>query len=82
MDAKWQTIYCWSPAKQQLTKVRDNPLDPVQLFFDKAGDLMVVSYSGDGTVYTSGRARTGDDITLAESGAKRAASWNDSGPAG
>jgi hypothetical protein len=64
VDAKWQTIYCWSPAKQELTKVRDNPLDPVQLFFDKAGDLMVVSYSGNGTVYTFKPGTTDNDITL------------------
>ena len=64
VDAKWQTIYCWSPSKQQLTKVRDNPLDPVQLFFDKAGDLMVVSYSGDGTVYTFKPGAKDKDITL------------------
>ena len=64
VDAKWQTIYRWSPAKQQLTKVRDNPLDPVQLFFDKAGDLMVVSYSGNGTVYTFKPSAADDDITL------------------
>ncbi|HET6178666.1 MAG TPA: glycosyl hydrolase family 28-related protein [Candidatus Sulfotelmatobacter sp.] len=64
VDAKWQTIYRWSAAKRQLSKVRDNPLDPVQLFFDKAGDLMVVSYSGNGTVYTFKPGATDDDITL------------------
>jgi hypothetical protein len=64
VDAKWQTIYRWSSAKQQLTKVRDNPLDPVQLFFDKAGDLMVVSYSGNGTVYTFRPGTADDNITL------------------
>jgi len=64
VDAKWQTIYRWSAAKQQLSKVRDNPLDPVQLFFDKAGDLMVVSYAGNGAVYTFKPGATGDDITL------------------
>jgi hypothetical protein len=64
VDAKWQTIYCWSPAKRQLSKVRDNPLDPVQLFIDKAGDLMVVSYSGNGTVYTFKPGAADNDITL------------------
>lgn len=52
VDARWQTIYRWSNAAQDLSKVRDNPLDPVQLFFDKSGDLMVVSSAGNGTVYT------------------------------
>lgn len=64
VDAKRQTIYRWSPAKQQLTKIRDNPLDPVQLFFDKAGDLMVVSYSGNGTIYTLKPGAADDDIIL------------------
>lgn len=52
VDAKWQTIYRWSATKESVTKVRDNPLDPVQLFFDKSGDLMVVSYAGNGMVYS------------------------------
>jgi hypothetical protein len=52
VDAKWQSIYRWTTATRQLSKVRDNPLDPVQLFFDKAGDLIVVSYAGQGTVYS------------------------------
>jgi len=64
VDAKWQTIYHWSAAKQELTKVRDNPLDPVQLFFDKSGDLMVVSYSGSGMVYSFRPASTDREITL------------------
>src|SRR6202044_907526 len=64
VDAKWQTIYCWWPATRQLSKVCDNPLDPVQLFFDKAGDLVVVSYAGNGTVYSFKPGIDGGDITL------------------
>jgi Pectate lyase superfamily protein/SMP-30/Gluconolactonase/LRE-like region len=64
VDAKWQTIYCWSAATRQLSKVRDNPLDPVQLFFDKAGNLMVVSYAGKGTVYAFRPGSPEGDITL------------------
>ena len=64
VDAKWQTIYCWSAATRQLSKVRDNPLDPVQLFFDKAGNLIVVSYAGKGTVYAFRPGSTDGDITL------------------
>jgi hypothetical protein len=64
VDAKWQTIYCWWATTRQLSKVRDNPLDPVQLFFDKAGDLIVVSYAGMGTVYSFRPDATDDDITL------------------
>jgi hypothetical protein len=64
VDARWQTIYKWSAAAHQLSKIRDNPLDPVQLFFDKSGDLMVVSYAGNGTVYSFKPDTPGDDITL------------------
>jgi len=64
VDAKWQTIYRCSAATGQLSKVRDNPLDPVQLFFDKAGDLMVVSYAGRGIVYSFRPGATDDDITV------------------
>lgn len=64
VDARWQTIYRWSVRSKMLTKVRDNPLDPVQLFFDKAGDLMVVSYAGKGTVYSFRPDATNGEITL------------------
>jgi len=64
VDARWQTIYRWSALTHQLSKVRDNPLDPVQLFFDKSGDLMVVSYAGNGTVYAFKPGAPDDDITL------------------
>ena len=64
VDAHWQTIYRWSTATHQISTVRDNPLDPVQLFFDKAGDLMVISYAGDGTVYSFKPDFQHDNITL------------------
>jgi hypothetical protein len=64
VDARWQNICRWSAATRQLWKVRDNPLDPVQLFFDKSGDLMVVSYAGNGTVYSFKPGAHDDDITL------------------
>ena len=52
VDAKWQRIYRWSAAARQLSTVLDSPLDPVNLAFDKAGNLIVIGYSGNGTVYT------------------------------
>jgi hypothetical protein len=52
VDAKWQRIYRWSAAARQISTVRDSPLDPVNLAFDKAGNLIVIGYSGNGTVYT------------------------------
>ncbi len=64
VDAHWQTIYRWSTDTYQLSIVRDNPLDPVQLFFDKAGDLIVISYAGSGTVYSFKPDAPDDDITL------------------
>lgn len=66
VDAHKQTIYRWSLETSQLSIVRDNPLDPVQLFFDKAGDVIVVSYAGTGvgTVYSFKPDSRDDDVTL------------------
>jgi len=52
VDGKWQRIYRWAAGARQISTVRDNPLDPVNLAFDKAGNLMVIGYTGNGTVYT------------------------------
>jgi sugar lactone lactonase YvrE len=73
VDSRWQRIYRWSVASRQLAVVRDNPLDPVNLAFDQAGNLMVVSYSGDGTVYTFRPDAPGLDVMLlkAEAAAAR-----------
>lgn len=64
VDAKWQTIYRWSAGSRQLSTIRDNPLDPVQLVFDNAGDLIVISYGGKGTVYSFKPDSSEDEITL------------------
>jgi sugar lactone lactonase YvrE len=64
VDAKKQTIYRWSVETSQLSIVRDNPLDPIQLFFDKAGDLIVISYADNGTVYSFKPDSRDDGITL------------------
>lgn len=64
VDAKWQMIYRWSNASQQLSIVRDNPLDPVQLAFDKSGNLLVVSHAGNGTIYSLNLQSNSDQITL------------------
>jgi hypothetical protein len=64
VDAKWQTIYRWSVDQQQLSIARDSPLDPVELAFDKAGDLMVISYAGDGTVYSFNPESPDNQITV------------------
>jgi sugar lactone lactonase YvrE len=52
VDRHEQRIYGWSHA-EGLTIERDNPLDPVNLAFDKSGDLLVLSSDGpEGTVYS------------------------------
>jgi sugar lactone lactonase YvrE len=51
VDAHWQRIYRWAAAARRLTTVADSPLDPVNLAFDRAGNLLVASYAGSGTVY-------------------------------
>jgi sugar lactone lactonase YvrE len=52
VDAHWQRVYRWVPESNEAIVVRDAPLDPVNLGFDRAGDLLVVSYQGNGTVYS------------------------------
>ena len=51
VDARWQRIHRWSAAQRRVTTVADAPLQPVNLAFDSAGNLLVVSYAGNGTVY-------------------------------
>ncbi len=51
VDARWQRIHTWSDARRQVSTVSDAPLEPVNLAFDRAGTLMVVSYAGNGSVY-------------------------------
>jgi hypothetical protein len=62
VDAHWQRIYRWSG--RQLSTVRDNVLDPVNLAFDKSGNLMVVSYAGNGTVYSFRPDAPEDEIRI------------------
>ena len=50
VDAHWQRIYCWRCASLQLATVCDSPLDPVNLAVDQSGNLLVVSYTGNGVV--------------------------------
>jgi sugar lactone lactonase YvrE len=52
VDAHWQRIYRWDSSSQQLSTVSDFPLEPVNLVVDQAGNLMIISYAGDGVVYT------------------------------
>ncbi len=64
VDRHEQRIYGWSPA-EGLTIERDNPLDPVNLAFDKAGDLLVLSSAGpEGTVYSFRPGSPENQITV------------------
>lgn len=64
VDRHQQRIYGWSKA-EGLTVERDNPLDPVNLAIDKAGDLLVVSSKGpEGTVYSFRPGTSMDRITV------------------
>ncbi|HMF65255.1 MAG TPA: SMP-30/gluconolactonase/LRE family protein, partial [Edaphobacter sp.] len=64
VDPHWQRIYRWAPDSHLLSMVRDSPLAPVQLAFDKSGNLIVVSSEGNGTVYTFSPEAPDEQITL------------------
>ena len=65
VDAKWHRIYRWSPQAKELAIIRDNPLDPVNLVFDKAENLIVVSSGGSGmAVYSFRPDGPEEEITL------------------
>ena len=64
VDHHQQRIYGWS-AGAGLTIERDTPLDPVNLAFDKSGDLLVLSSAGPkGTVYCFRPGSPADPITV------------------
>jgi hypothetical protein len=46
VDAHFQHIYRWSPESRNAVVVRDAPLDPVNLAFDKSDNLVVLSSGG------------------------------------
>ncbi len=67
VDAHWQRIYRWSPESKDLRMVRDDPLEPVNLIFDRAGNLIVVSSGGRGlTVYSFRPDGPEDQIAVIE----------------
>ena len=51
VDTHWQRIYRWDAENREAVTIASDPLAPENLAFDKAGDLLVVSRSGAGTVY-------------------------------
>ena len=52
VDAHWQRIYRWDATSRQLATVCDAPLDPINLAVDRADNLLVISSTGRGLVYT------------------------------
>jgi hypothetical protein len=63
VDHGQQRIYGWSEA-EGLTVERDHPLDPVNLAFDKSGNLLVLSSAGaQGTVYSFRPGAPGGQMT-------------------
>ncbi|MGB6727744.1 MAG: glycosyl hydrolase family 28-related protein [Terracidiphilus sp.] len=64
VESRWNTIYRWNEASQHIVKVRENPLQPVNLAFDRSGDLLVVSYAGKDTVYSFRPESHDESITL------------------
>ena len=67
VDPNWHRIYRWTPETKDLSIIRDNPLFPVNLAFDKAGNLVVVSKGGPTmAVYAFKPDGPEDEITMLE----------------
>ncbi len=49
-DARANRVYRWSAQQRKAEVVREIEQQPVNLAFDKAGNLLVVAYTGNGTV--------------------------------
>src|SRR5260370_28967300 len=64
VDAHLQSTYRCNVNKQEVSLIRNSPLDPVNLAFDSAGNLMVVSNAGNGTVYSFKPGKSEDEIML------------------
>jgi hypothetical protein len=66
IDTHWQRIYKWSAEDREAVAVSSDPLEPENLAFDKAGDLLVVSRSGAGKIYTLRPGGPDGSISLIE----------------
>ena len=62
IDARFQRIYRWSAESREVILVRDSPLDPVGLVFDKSGNLLVVTRLN--KVYAFRPDKHGEEITV------------------
>lgn len=52
VDTHWQRIYRWDDSSREAVLVSADSLEPENLAFDRAGNLLVVSRNGAGKVYT------------------------------
>ena len=52
VDSHEQKVYRWDPRSSGLTTLCDAPLDIANLSVDSSGNLMLISYAGNGTVYS------------------------------
>jgi len=64
VDTTKQHIFRYLPEQGRLEIVRDNPIDPGNIFFDKSDNLMVISYTGAGTVYALNPEASEDHLQL------------------
>ncbi len=64
VDPYRQRIFKWAVGTRELSVVRDDTLEPVNLAIDKAGNVMVVSTFGSNAVYTFNPEAPGLDITV------------------
>ena len=62
IDARFHRIYRWSAETRAMTLVRDSPLEPVGLAFDKSGNVLVVTRLN--KVYSFRPGDRGDEITV------------------
>jgi sugar lactone lactonase YvrE len=62
VDARFQRIYRWSTESRDVTLVRDSPLEPVGLVFDKSGNLLVITRLN--KVYSFRPDERGEEITV------------------
>jgi hypothetical protein len=52
VDTHWQRIFKWDAKNREVVNVSSAPLEPENLAFDKAGNLLVVSRNGAGKVFS------------------------------
>lgn len=46
VDSRWNRIFRWSPATNDLTKILDIPISPIALAIDKSDNLMILCRKG------------------------------------